>query len=135
MTKNYCFLWAQNGIESGTNSGPNSCLHFTGASVGPCKAFILFQYLGTILLCRLNFNHEPEELLPLITASPMPKAKLVPFTPSDSQLLWKKDPRLKRLTLSRARTAVNQYIHDLVIDLAGKPPNHAPPHHHNHPVS
>lgn len=65
----------------------------------------------------------------------MPKANLVPFTPSDSQLLWKKDPRLKGLTLSKARTAVNQYIRDLVIDLAGKPPDCAPPHHRNHPVS
>jgi hypothetical protein len=65
----------------------------------------------------------------------MPKAKPVPFTPSDSQLLWKKDPRLKGFTFSKARTAVNQYIHNLVIDLARKPPNHASPHHHNHPVS
>jgi hypothetical protein len=70
-----------------------------------------------------------------IPASPMPKAKPVPFRPSDSQLLWKKDPRVKGLTLSKARTAVNQYIRNLVIDLAGNPPNHAPPHHHDHPVS
>ena len=69
----------------------------------------------------------------------MPKAKpvTVSFTPSDSQLLWKKDPRLKGLTFSKARTAVNQYIRSLVIDLAGNPPNCAPPspHHRNHPVS
>jgi hypothetical protein len=65
----------------------------------------------------------------------MPKAEPVPFTPSGSQLLWKKDPRFKGLTLSKARTAVNQYIRKLVIDLAGKPPNRAPPHHLDHPVS
>jgi hypothetical protein len=65
----------------------------------------------------------------------MPKEKPVAFTPSDSQLLWKKDTRLKGLTFTKARTAVNQYIHNLVIDLAGKPPNLAPPHHRNHPVS
>lgn len=73
-------------------------------------------------------------------ASPiMPKAKpqAVPFMPSDSQLLWKKDPRFKGLTISKARTAVNQYIRNLVIDLAGNPPNSscAPPHHRDHPVS
>jgi hypothetical protein len=65
----------------------------------------------------------------------MPKAKPVPFMPSDSQLLWKKDPRVKGLTLSKARAAVNKYIRNLVINLAGKPPDLAPPHHHDHPVS
>ena len=65
----------------------------------------------------------------------MPKAESVLFVPSDSQLLWKKDPRVKGLTLSKARTAINQYIRKLVIDLAGKPPNLATPHHCDHPVS
>jgi hypothetical protein len=98
---------------------PFTCVSWTLQSLSFCSS--------------LNFNGEkPSHLIP---PSPMPKAKPVPFTPSDSQLLWKKDPRLKGLTFSKARTAVNQYIHNLVIDLAEKPPNHASPHHHNHPVS
>ena len=106
---------------------------FTGASLGPCKPCFFVPTSRTIPRCCLNFNGE--ELSLSTPTSPMPKAKPVPFTPSDSQLLWKKDLRLKGLTFSKARTAVNRHIHNLVIDLAGKPPNHAPPHHRNHPVS
>jgi hypothetical protein len=73
---------------------------FTGASLGPCKAGLFVLASRTIPLGHLNFNGKEPSLL--IPASPMPKAKAVAFTPSDSQRLWKKDPRLKGLTFSKA---------------------------------
>jgi len=68
----------------------------------------------------------------------MPKVvpQHVPFIPSKDQLLWKKDPRFQELTKVQARNAITKRIHELVIDLVGKPPA-GPylPHHNDHPVS
>jgi hypothetical protein len=65
----------------------------------------------------------------------MPKVVL-PFVPSQDQLLWKKDPRFQELSKVKARDAINKRIRELVTDLVGKPPaGPYPPHHGDHFVS
>lgn len=90
---------------------------------------------------ELLFNDACALLIPLSSPNfPMPKAQLSAmsstFKPSESQLLWKKDPRFLGMTITKARDSVNKAIRELVIDLVGKPPA-GPflPHHKGHPVS